>query len=262
MGGVFSSINFQLYHYAGNNPVKQTDPNGECATLVGAIVGAATGFAVSVISDAVSGRQVDWGKAGASAAGGALAGAMMGSVIDTAGASGVAIGTMIAAGAMSNMAGNTLTRTLMGEKTTPVDLVTDAAAGAAGVMAGEIIDAGAQAISKAVRNAKPATVKVKIDSSKYPQSAQHIKDAQAAGQPKTLTVERTGASSRRAESLAGTSKVAGKQLDEYPPAMFKEGGAGASVRPINPADNMGAGASMGNQLRKYPNGTKVQFVIE
>ena len=29
MGGVFNVVNFQLYHYAGNNPVKYTDPDGK-----------------------------------------------------------------------------------------------------------------------------------------------------------------------------------------------------------------------------------------
>ena len=28
IGGVFNVVNFQLYHYAGNNPVKYTDPDG------------------------------------------------------------------------------------------------------------------------------------------------------------------------------------------------------------------------------------------
>lgn len=28
MGGVFNHINSNLYHYARNNPVKYTDPNG------------------------------------------------------------------------------------------------------------------------------------------------------------------------------------------------------------------------------------------
>lgn len=53
-----------------------------------------------------------------------------------------------------------------------------------------------------------------------------------------------------------------KDLDEYPPAMFEEGGEGASVRPISPSDNRGAGASMGNQLRQYPDGTQVKIRIE
>jgi RHS repeat-associated protein len=29
MGGVYNTVNLHLYHYAGNNPVKYTDPNGE-----------------------------------------------------------------------------------------------------------------------------------------------------------------------------------------------------------------------------------------
>ena len=43
--------------------------------------------------------------------------------------------------------------------------------------------------------------------------------------------------------------------------MFAEGGKGASVRPIDPSDNRGAGASMGNQLRGYPDGTHVKIEI-
>ena len=33
MGGVFNHINFNLYHYAGNNPVKYTDPDGKTPKL-------------------------------------------------------------------------------------------------------------------------------------------------------------------------------------------------------------------------------------
>ena len=32
-GGVFNVVNFQLYHYAGNNPVKYTDPDGRASIL-------------------------------------------------------------------------------------------------------------------------------------------------------------------------------------------------------------------------------------
>ena len=28
MGGIYNTVNFHLYHYAGNNPVKYTDPDG------------------------------------------------------------------------------------------------------------------------------------------------------------------------------------------------------------------------------------------
>ncbi|WP_423815646.1 NucA/NucB deoxyribonuclease domain-containing protein [Ralstonia solanacearum species complex bacterium KE056] len=50
-------------------------------------------------------------------------------------------------------------------------------------------------------------------------------------------------------------------LDEYPPAMFKEGGAGASVRAISPRDNMSAGACIGNACRGLPDGTRVRINV-
>lgn len=53
-----------------------------------------------------------------------------------------------------------------------------------------------------------------------------------------------------------------RQLDEYPPAMFREGGAGSSVRPVSPADNMGAGASIGNQCRGLACGSQVRIVVD
>jgi hypothetical protein len=33
MGGVFNLVNLHVYHYAGNNPVKYTDPDGEWLAL-------------------------------------------------------------------------------------------------------------------------------------------------------------------------------------------------------------------------------------
>jgi hypothetical protein len=54
----------------------------------------------------------------------------------------------------------------------------------------------------------------------------------------------------------------GYDIDEYPPAMFAEGGKGASTKPIPSSDNRGSGASMGNQLRPYSDGTKVIIDIE
>ena len=37
MGGVFNVVNLHLYHYAGNNPVKYTDPDGDAILAVAAI---------------------------------------------------------------------------------------------------------------------------------------------------------------------------------------------------------------------------------
>ena len=50
-------------------------------------------------------------------------------------------------------------------------------------------------------------------------------------------------------------------MDEYPPSMFEEGGLGASVKAISIKDNRGAGAVIGNKLRKKPDGTKVKILI-
>lgn len=71
---------------------------------------------------------------------------------------------------------------------------------------------------------------VVIDSARYPETAAHVGDAQAAGQPSVLTVDRAGVPARRAAAMRGTKSTRGKDRDEYPPAMFKEGGNGSSER--------------------------------
>ncbi|WP_061453211.1 NucA/NucB deoxyribonuclease domain-containing protein, partial [Streptococcus oralis] len=103
-------------------------------------------------------------------------------------------------------------------------------------------------------------VNVNISKSKYPETAQHIEDAIKNGQPSILTIDRENAKLNRKEALRGTKKVPNKDLDEYPPAMFKEGGAGASVRPIGRSDNRGSGSTAGHQLRPYDDGTKVNLI--
>jgi RHS repeat-associated protein len=111
-----------------------------------------------------------------------------------------------------------------------------------------------------VHNVNPAC-EVSVSKSKYPESAQHIEDAQAAGQPAQLTIDRGGARARRAESMRGNARVSGMDRDEYPPAMFEEGGTGSSVRPIGQSDNRGAGSSIGHQCRGLPNGTVVTVTV-
>ncbi|MGO2303321.1 MAG: two-partner secretion domain-containing protein [Providencia sp.] len=106
-----------------------------------------------------------------------------------------------------------------------------------------------------VKNNEPKVIVV--DKNKYPESAKHIEDAQKLGHSNVLTIDRDGASKRRRESLKDTDPVKGSDRDEYPPAMFKEGGTGASVRPISPSDNRGAGSCIGHQCRELPNGSTV-----
>jgi len=102
---------------------------------------------------------------------------------------------------------------------------------------------------------------IDISKSKFGEAAKHMEDAQAAGQPSKLTIDRDGASQRRKDALSGVESEPGKQRDEYPPAMFKEGGTGASVRSIDPHDNMSAGAYIGNCCRSLPDGSKVEIKV-
>jgi hypothetical protein len=120
--------------------------------------------------------------------------------------------------------------------------------------------------------------RIVIDENKYPESAEHIEEAQSGtiwrGRsvddngtplPSEVTVDRPGADFNRREALNGIPGRGGERLDrdEYPPAMFEEGGDGASVKYISASDNRGAGASMGNQARTFglDNGDKVRIDV-
>jgi hypothetical protein len=85
---------------------------------------------------------------------------------------------------------------------------------------------------------------VYIDPTKYPAAAGHAADAQAAGHPEVLTVDRGGAADRRAQATAGQATEAGKDRDEYPPAVTAAGGKVANRKTIPSSDNRGAGASV------------------
>lgn len=103
--------------------------------------------------------------------------------------------------------------------------------------------------------------RVEVSRSRYPQGARHVEDAQAAGHPSVLTVDRAGTEANRAAVQAGHARTRGMDLDEYPPAMFREGGSGASVRPMTPAQNRGMGSCIGNQCRGVPNGSQVEIIV-
>jgi RHS repeat-associated protein len=74
-------------------------------------------------------------------------------------------------------------------------------------------------------------------------------------------INRKGTVSNRQQAMKGFPSKSGFDRDEVPMAMFKEGGAGASVRYINPSDNRAAGSAIGAALRDYPDGTRVLFKI-
>jgi hypothetical protein len=139
----------------------------------------------------------------------------------------------------------------------------------------DVLDAGMQQRNEAYTAATAADgqtppVDVYVSRYRYPESAQHIDDAQggtsyrgdqpyAKTQPTSGTLHNDPAQNQqnRRESLRGIPTKPGYDRDEYPPAMLEEGGAGSSVKYISPSDNRGAGASMGNQVRSLPDGTTV-----
>lgn len=105
-------------------------------------------------------------------------------------------------------------------------------------------------------------VTITFPSSKYPETAQHIKEAIKKGKSDVCTIDREGAEENREESLKGIPTKKRFDRDEWPMAMCREGGKNADVKYIDPSDNRGAGSWIGNQLEKYKDGTKVQFIVQ
>lgn len=93
------------------------------------------------------------------------------------------------------------------------------------------------------------------------ETAQHIQDAIKNGHPDIVTISRLKVTERRAESLKDIATKKGFDRDEWPMAMFKEGGKGASVRYISTSDNRGAGAAIMHALKGKLKDTRVLFRI-
>lgn len=102
---------------------------------------------------------------------------------------------------------------------------------------------------------------IRVSRSRFGEAAEHIFDAQRAGHPSMLTTARASANANRAAARRGYARVAGKDLDEYPPAMFKEGGRGASIRAISRSSNRSARAFIGQRARNFPNGSRVRIDV-
>ena len=91
---------------------------------------------------------------------------------------------------------------------------------------------------------------------KYPESIGHIEEY-LKGSEQDFTLDRTGASKRRRQSLKGIPTKSGYDRDEFPMAMFSEGGTGASVKYIDPSDNRGAGSMIGHSVSNEKDGEQI-----
>jgi RHS repeat-associated protein len=117
------------YAYVLNSPLKYIDPDGESATLIGALVGGVAGGATTIIRSALSGQLSSGREIAAGVVGGAVYGGMMGSVIDSGGTT---LPVLLAAGAMSGAAAVTAQHVVLGTSTSVGDLAEGSANGMVG----------------------------------------------------------------------------------------------------------------------------------
>lgn len=102
---------------------------------------------------------------------------------------------------------------------------------------------------------------LQISETEYPATAGHIKRAIDKGKPSVVTIDRDNAKINRKKSLAGVKTEKGLDRDEWPMAMFKEGGTGADIEHILPSDNRGAGASIRAALSGCNNNDIIKIEI-
>jgi len=106
----------------------------------------------------------------------------------------------------------------------------------------------------------------------YPNVRRHFRGALRRGWPRRLVLNRRGANARRERALRDVPIREGFDRDEYPPAVGRGRGRGlergryprgwkADVRYVPSAENRSHGASLGNQLESFCNGTRFRCVF-
>ena len=155
--GIYNPNNLSVYGYTWQNPVRYTDPEGECPNcitgLIGGIVGGVIGGAIEAGTQLYKDGSVsDWGAVGGSAAQGAITGAAAGftggaSLVVTAGVAGA-----------SNVVGGEVNRRIQGKETTAKDVILDAAIGVATGAAGNLAKKGLDKLSNKAKGNLGETV--------------------------------------------------------------------------------------------------------
>ena len=65
-----------------------------------------------------------------------------------------------------------------------------------------------------------------------------------------------------AERILRLREKYGNDRGEFPMAFCNEGGTGADIEYVNPANNRGAGSWISHQVDEFPNGTKILIQVK
>ncbi|MDX6677121.1 MAG: hypothetical protein QOE31_1173 [Solirubrobacteraceae bacterium] len=118
--------------------------------------------------------------------------------------------------------------------------------------------------------------RVRFSAARYPNIRAHTQAAIRHGWPRILVVNRPGKGERRERLLQNIPTRAGFDRDEYPPAVGRgrayndQRGLVRGVDPIGwvadvmyvpSSENRSHGASLGNKLRRFCNGTRFRYAF-
>jgi hypothetical protein len=134
-------------------------------------------------------------------------------------------------------------------------------------------DIGATGAAECRRRKRP--VRIRLSSRRWPHIADHIRDVHRTHRwPRVWYIDRRGADENRDQSIEhweqtrgrrfSEAERRGKDRDEVPPAIAREGGRWrgryADVRLVNSHENRSAGAYLGNRLGPWCNGQRFVLV--
>jgi RHS repeat-associated protein len=168
-----------LYGYVGGNPASKADPDGHCIPWCTAVVGGLAGGLGSIIAQKIHDPHgnINWKQVTAAAVGGAVAGGTLGvmaapaaitTLTGTVIASTAGIGEVAASGAAAGIVGGVAERAVENDGDmskaigTPAQILTDAALGAGGALAGHALGSIAPKVTgseKAAHTAAKAAAK-------------------------------------------------------------------------------------------------------
>lgn len=105
-----------------------------------------------------------------------------------------------------------------------------------------------------------------VDSLVYPESAKHVREAQALGYSRIVTKDSASQSivdARRRSSTATCrlTPIPNYQCDEYPHAMFFENAGRAHVKKIPSTDNQGSGSKVGSYAQAHWQGGQLEVIV-